>query len=315
MITITAQDLILGALKFINSYAPGESLDDADAQDALQSLNLLLESWSTTEASVFKSVENILLFTPGQYSYTVGNYDAGEFAGEVTSGSPTITNAIVPDDMVENGDLSGTGIPDGTTIVAFDAGLQTVTMSQNATLSPGMQQIGYTIPGDFKIARPLRVRQSFTRITTQASGLDYTISVVDEDTYNRIGYKGIAAPWPIAMWYNPTFPLGTLKFYQNPSQAGELHLFTDNILQSFTDLTEQVSLPQGYARAIKFALGRELAPEYGAIWTQTMNTLYNEAYNFIKALNKSPVPVSTYDAQIVMPKTTDAGWIMYGGFR
>jgi hypothetical protein len=46
-----------------------------------------------------------------------------------------------------------------------------------------------------------------------------------------------------------------------------------------------------------------------------MNALYNEAYNFIKALNKTPTPVSTYDAQIVMPKTTDAGWIMYGGFR
>jgi len=315
MITITANDLILGALKFINSYAPGESLDDADAQDALQTLNLLLESWSTTEASVFKSVENILQFTPGKYEYTVGNYDAGQFAGTTTLGLDVISGVDVPSDMVIGGDLSGIGIPEGTTIVSFNSFTNTVVMSQNATVGFGPQQISYTIPGDFKIPRPLRIRQSFTRITTQASGLDYTISVVDEDTYNRIGYKGIAAPWPIVMWYNPTFPLGTLKFYQNPSQAGELHLFTDNILQSFTDLTEQVSLPQGYARAIKFALGRELAPEYGAIWTPTMNTLYNEAYNFIKALNKAPVPVSTYDAQIVMPKSTDAGWILYGGFR
>jgi hypothetical protein len=315
-VTTTAQDLITGALKFINVYAPGESLDDADAQDALQTLNLLLESWSTTEASVFKSVENILQFTPGQYEYTVGNYDAGEFAGTLTSGSPTITDVIVPEDMIANGDLTGVGIPAGTTIEEFDAGLGTITMSQNATLTPGSPlQIQYTIPGDFKIPRPLRVRQSFTRITTQASGLDYTITPIDEDTYNRIGYKGIAAPWPIVMWYNPTYPLGTLKFYQNPSQAGELHLFTDSILQSFSDLTEQVEMPQGYARAIKFALGRDLAPEYGAIWTPTMNSLYNEAYNFIKALNKTPTPVSTYDAQIVMPKTTDAGWILFGGFR
>jgi hypothetical protein len=314
-VTTTAQDLITGALKFINVYAPGESLDDADAQDALQTLNLLLESWSTTEASVFKSVENILQFTPGKYEYTVGNYDAGQFAGITTNGLDVITGVDVPSDMVVGGDLSGVGIPEGTTIVSFNSFTNTVVMSQNATVSFGPQQISYTIPGDFKIPRPLRIRQSFTRITTQASGLDYTITPIDEATYNRIGYKGIAAPWPIVMWYNPTFPLGTLKFYQNPSQAGELHLFTDNLLQSFTDLTEQVSLPQGYARALKFALGRELAPEYGAIWTPTMNALYNEAYNFIKALNKTPTPVSTYDAQIVMPKTTDAGWIMYGGFR
>jgi len=313
--TTTANTLILGALRFINVYAPGESLDSADAQDALETLNQLLQSWSTTPASVFTSAESILYFTPGQYSYTVGNYDAGEFAGTVTNGSPTITGVIVPADMIANGDLTGVGIPDGTTILSFNSGAGTILMSQPANLSPGAQQIQYTIPGDFKIQRPLRVRQSFTRITTQASGLDYTISVIDEDTYNRIGFKGIAAPWPIVMWYNPTYPLGTLKFYQNPSQSGELHLFTDNILQNFADLTEEVEMPQGYARALKFALGRELAPEYGAIWTPQMEKLFKEAYDFIKALNKTPVPVSTYDAQIVMPKTTDAGWIMYGGFR
>lgn len=311
----TAQDLIIGALRFINVYAPGESLDAADANDALQTMNDLLESWSTTPGAVFKSVENILTFTPGQYSYTVGNYDAGKFAGTVTALSPTITLALVPSDMVVGGDLIGSGIPAGTTIVSFDAIAGTVTMSQNGTVSPGPQQIQYTIPGDFKIPRPLRVKPSFTRITTQASGLDYQITPIDEDAYNRIGYKGIAAPWPIVMWYNPTFPLGTLKFYQNPSQAGELHLFTDNILQSFSLLTEQVMMPQGYARAIKRSLGRELAPEYGAIWTPMMEKLTKESLDLVKALNRAPVPITTYDVAITRPQATDAGWILNGGFR
>lgn len=311
----TANDLILGALRFINVYAPGEDLDADDADDALETLNNLLDSWSTTPGAVFKTNESVLTFIPGQYSYTVGNYDAGEFAGTVTSGSPTITAATVPSDMIVGGDLSGTGIAAGTTILSFNAGLGTVTMSQNGTSSPGAQQIGYTIPGNFKIDRPLRVRPSFTRITTQLSGLDYPIKVVDEETYNNIGYKGITAPWPIVMWYNPTYPLGTLKFYQNPSQAGELHLFTDQILQSFSDLTEQADMPQGYARAIKRALGREIAPEYGAIWTPMMEKLYKEAYDNVCSLNRQPVPVSHYDAQLTIPKSTDAGWILYGGFR
>lgn len=313
---VTAEQLILGALRFINVYAPGESLAASDATDCLETMNFLLQSWSTTPASVFSSVESILHFTPGQYEYSVGNYDAGEFPGVVTNGSPTITGATVPADMVVNGDLSGVGIPAGTTIVAFDAGAGTVTMSQNADVTPGVPlQIEYTIPGDFKMERPLRVRKSFTRITTQASGLDHPITPIDEDQYNQIGFKGIAAPWPIVMWYNPTFPLGTLKFYQNPSQAGELHLFTDSILTSFDDLTQQVVMPQGYARAIKTSLAREIAPEYGAIWTQQMATITKEAYDFIKALNATPVPVANYDAQLVAPRTTDAGWIMYGGFR
>lgn len=311
----TAEDLITGALRFINVYAPGESLDASDSSDALATLNELLQSWSTTPGAVFKSVESILTFVPGQYQYTVGNYDAGTFPGTVTNALNVITGATVPADMKIGGDLTGIGIPAGTTITAFNAATNTVTMSQNGNLTNGPQQISYTIPGDFKIQRPLRVRQSYTRIATSASSLDYQINVIDESMYNSIGFKGIAAPWPIVMWYNETYPLGTLSFYQNPSQAGQLHLFTDNILQNFADLTEAVLMPQGYVRAIKRALGRELAPEYGAIWTPQMEKLYTESFELIRALNRNPVPVSTYDAQLTMPRTTDAGWIMYGGFR
>jgi hypothetical protein len=310
----TANDLITGALRFINQYAPGESLSSSDAQDALDTLNDLLESWSTDQASVYASVENVLTYTAGQYQYTVGNYDAGQFAGTVTSGSATITSATVPSDMVAGGDLTGTGIPDGTTIVSFDSGANTVTMSANGTSSPGAQQISYTIPGDFKIARPLRITNAFTRIYTQGSGLDYPISIVDQRRYVDIGSKAISAPWPIVLWYNPTYPLGNLYFYQNPSSAAELHLFTDTILTNLDSLTQEVSLPQGYSRFIKRALARELAPEYGAIWTQQQERLYKESYDYVKSLNSVPTPVASYDPELMQNPRTDAGWILRGGF-
>jgi hypothetical protein len=311
----TANDLILGALRFINVYAPGESLDSADADDSLETLNDLLASWSTDQASIFASVENILTFVPGQYQYTVGNYDAGTFAGTVTNGSPTITGVTVPSNLIANGDLSGAGIPDGTSIVSFDVGLSTITMSANATLSPGAQQIGYTIPGDFKIQRPLRVTNSFTRINTQGSGLDYPIEIISQERYIEIGFKAISAPWPIVAWYNPTMPLGNIYFYQNPSGGGELHLFTDTILTNLATLTQEVELPQGYARMVKRMLGRELAPEFGAIWTPQMERLAKEAYDLVKSLNQVPMPVAKYDSDIVANQRTDAGWIMTGGFR
>lgn len=311
----TAQDLILGALRFINSYAPGEPLDASDADDALQTLNDLLESLSTGEASVYASDEDTFTYTAGQYRYTIGNYDAGTFAGTVTNGSPTITAATVPADMLQRGDLSGAGIPAGATILSFNAGAGTVTMSAPGTSSPGPQQIGYTIPGDFKMARPLRITNAFTRINTQGSGLDYPIEIIDQTRYVNIGFKAIPAPWPIYVWYNPTFPLGTLFFYQNPSGAAELHLFSDLILSNLDDLTTQVNLPQGYARMLKRLLARDLAPEYGAIWTPQREKLTQEAYNFVKALNAAPVPVACYDAELMQNRPTDAGWILYGGFR
>lgn len=312
---VTANDLILGALKRINAYAPGESLASDDAQDALDTLNELLDSWSTDQASIYADAENILTFVAGQYQYSVGNYDAGTFAGIVTNLSATITGAIVPADMIARSDITGVGIPAGTTVISTNPGAGTILMSAPGTASPGIQQISYTIPGDFKIPRPLRVTRSFTRITTQGtSGLDYPIEILDQGQYIDIGYKGISAPWPIALWYNPTYPLGTMYFYQNPSGAGSLHLFTDTILTRFTSLTQQVSMPQGYVRMIKWNLARELAPEYGKQWTPLMEDNAADAYRKVKSLNMVPTPVSNYDACLVGPYK-DAGWILNGGFR
>lgn len=311
----TANDLIIGALRFINQYAPGESLSSSDAEDALSTLNDLLESLSTQESAVYASDENVFNYVSGQYRYTIGNYDAGTFAGTVTSGSATITSATVPSDMVAGGDLSGSGIPDGTTIVSFDSGANTVTMSAQGTSSPGAQQISYTIPGDFKMSRPLRITNAFTRIYTQGSGLDYPITIVDQKRYVDIGFKAIQAPWPIVLWYNPTYPLGTLYFYQNPSGVAELHLYSDLILTNFADLTQAVVMPQGYSRYLKRKLARELAPEFGSIWTPQQEKLTKEAEDYVRSLNAVPTPVANYDAELIQHPRTDAGWILYGGFR
>lgn len=233
----------------------------------------------------------------------------------MTNLSATITGAIVPVDMIARGDLSGAGIPAGTTIVSTNPGAGTILMSQAATATPGIQQISYTVPGDFKTERPLRITDSFTRITTQGSGLDYPIEIISQDRYIEIGFKAIAAPWPIVAWYNPTMPLGTIYFYQNPSGAGELHLFSDRILTDFAALTTDVRMPPGYARALKRNLARDLAPEYGVAWTSQHEKLAREAYDNIKSLNQVPLPVARYDSALMMGPRTDAGWILTGGFR
>lgn len=313
----TANDLILGALKRINSYAPGESLASDDAQDALDTLNELLDSWSTDQASVFASAENILAFTPGKYQYTIGNYISSNFfTGTLVSGSPTISGVTIPADLILRADVTvnGTGLAPNTVVTAV--GTNTVTISPPATATvPTPQVFNFTVPGDFKIARPLRVTNSFTRITTQTSGLDYPIEIISQERYIEIGYKGISAPWPIVAWYNPTMPLANIYFYQNPSGAGELHLFTDTILTNLATLTQNVVLPQGYVRMIKWNLARELAPEYGKTWTALMEKNAKDSWDAVKSLNSIPVPVAKYDTDLLMGRSTDAGWILYGGFR
>jgi hypothetical protein len=239
----TALDIIQGALKRINSYMPGEVLSTHDSNDALETLNDLLDSLSTQENYVYGSLENILTFTAGQYQYTIG-----------------------------------TG-------------------------------------GNFNVQRPLRVTNAFTRITSSSSGgLDYPIEIIDQTSYANIGLKRLPGPWPVALFYNPTFPLGNLSFYPAPGSAGELHLFTDTILSNIATLATVISLPQGYNRMLKLLLAEELIIEYGLAVPPMLLKKSKEAADAIKAINSTPIPVMTLDSDLVRGNRTDAGWILHGGF-
>ena len=312
----SALDIITGALRNINALEAGETPSSQDAADALQVLNDLVESWSIDKLIIFSSVENILTFNPGQYQYTVGNPTGGTFTGTLVSGSPTISGVTIPSNLVVGGTLTDVqaAIPSGTKITAI--GTNTVTMSANAFATvAAAETITYTTPGNFAIARPLRITNAFTRITSSGNtGLDYQIEIVGRDKYTAIGLKGIAGPWPILMYYDPTYPIGNLYFYPNPSQAGSLHLWTDTILSDFSTLNQAINLPQGFARALKKNLALELCPEYGKTAGALLVKQADESKKMIKALNEEPTVEAFYDSDLVRTRRTDAGWIMNGGF-
>ena len=324
--TTTALDIIGGALRNINALEAGEPIGPQDSADALQVLNDMLESWSIDHLLIYASTENILSFTPGQYQYTIGNQVGGTFTGVITSGSPTITGVTVPSALVANGFLTDNQglLPANVQVLSFNAGANTVTMTANAlATSVGSDTFTYTIPGNFfkdgttgaPIPRPVRITNAFTRITASGStGLDYFIDIIGRDKYTALGFKGIAGPWPKALYYDPTYPLGNLYFYPNPSSAGVLHLWTDSVLTDFATTNQTIQLPQGYARALKKNLALELAPEYGKTAGALLVKQAAESKAMVKALNSVPAVTAFFDADIVKGNRTDAGWIYSGGF-
>jgi hypothetical protein len=194
----------------------------------------------------------------------------------------------------------------------------TVTMTGNATATTTtLDTITPTYPGNFSFSRPLRIRSGYTRVTGGvAQGLDYHFEVYQSlERYNEIGFKGVAGPWPYQAAWQPTFPYGTLWVYPNPAIAGEVHLFTDYILQQFGSLTQNVNLPQGYARALKKLLALELAPMFGKTPSPQLINQAREAKQMLEDLNQSPVTTLRYDSDLVYSRHTDASFIMDGGFR
>lgn len=319
-VTTSALDLLTGALRSINALEAGETPNANDSADALQVANDLLDSWSTDKLYVFSSNENILNWTPGVYQYTIGNPIGGTFSGTLVGGNATISGVTIPANLTAGGtitDVQGQVQP-GSTVLSFGAGLVLMNKPALSTVNPA-EIFTYTVPGQFVIPRPVRITRAFTRITSSGGGLDYPIDVdTTGDKYAAIGLKSIPGPWPILAYYNPTFPYGSLYCYPNPTQGGELHLWTDTIFTNFTSINQVLSWPQGYARAFKKCLALELVPEYGKVGSVRLALLQSqarEAVGTLKKLNALPAVQAFFDRDLVRSRRTDAGWIMHGGFN
>jgi len=412
----TAAEIIKAALRRVNSYQSGEPLAQIDAQDCLDTLNDMLDSWSIDKLHVFGSNEWILNWIAQKMYYTVGNPTNAQLSnstgytetsasatsylvypntgpgqvwpnisGTLVAGTPYIQNASLPTNLI-----SGTGlayqnasgsilvssqnlIAFNTTVISFAAGAsfnatitgtaltgtglslglgqlltgagviagtyvtaivavgtaytvsatQTVgpititssaaiVMSTNATgTSQGLDSISYTIPGDLPIPRPLRITHGFTRFNQ----LDFTLQVSEtQSQYTRLLYKRQAGPWPTVAWYNNSFPYGVLNAYQTPGNNAELHLFTDTILNNMT-LNQSLSMPQGYARALKWNLAKEIAAEYGFPISEAVRLNAQTSLEFVKQLNALPARVALYDRELVRGGRPDGGWVTHGGYR
>lgn len=344
----TAADLVTDALRKINSLEAGEVPDATQLQDGLRILNDMLESWSTEHLHVFASTEYRFNWVPGQYQYTIGNPLVGLFTGTVTSGNPIITNVTVPGDLNVGAYLTDATVYGGSNVIpAFSPptsgynvggtpatvvssiGTNTVTMSAFATGTPvNSDVIAYSNPGDIAydsatgqpIALPARITNAFTRITTgggnaQVNGLDYQIAIINRDQYTALGYKGINGPWPTRLYYDRTFPLGNIYIYPNPSQAGEAHLWCDQMLGDLLYGTQPINLPIGYALAVKTNLALHLSNEYGKAPSAMLMQQAKESKASIKRLNAVTPLVASFDVQLVRSRRIDASWILDGGFN
>jgi hypothetical protein len=75
----TAGDQINGALRLIGQLAEAEVPSAATSEDALATLNQMIDSWNTERLSVFSTQDQVFSWTPGFITRTLG--PTGDFIG------------------------------------------------------------------------------------------------------------------------------------------------------------------------------------------------------------------------------------------
>lgn len=313
-------NLIQSALLDIGARAPGESVPPEDSTEAFILMQQMLDSWWNEPQMLFYKQEIIHELTGGTYIYTIG--PAGNvgcsFTGSIASNVLTVT-------AITSGALSAgqvlntqTGIAAGTTISSFGTGF-----GGNGTAALGTYYLNLT--NTFAsaaitsyAARPLKINSAIVRVVNSATGtLDYPVAVINLEKYELIGIKTLPGPWPRAVYYQPTEPLGVLNYWPNPS-SGEMHLFADPVQTAYSTINDTLALPQGYELAIRSNLAVLLMPSYGkkdpAQLAMIMKTAELSLKN-IKRSNMAPMQTASFDSVLVSGRMNDAGFILHGGFN
>jgi len=121
-------------------------------------------------------------------------------------------------------------------------------------------------------------------------GISYPVPMLTIEQYNSIPFKAQTAQFPWTLWYEDTYPNGSLTVYPTPVDSSTLVFTSKKELSEFTNLTDQVALPPGYFDALCFNMAVYWGPEFdgASIPPQVMQQAINTK-RLIKRTNTKPL--------------------------
>ena len=116
--------------------------------------------------------------------------------------------------------------------------------------------------GNFNTARPVRIVKAEIQ---DAGGTSYDCEITENyQDYAEIKVTSTSSVLPTLIYDDGNFPLKTLYFWPVPSDSSySVVLWNMRQLSGFTSLSDTVTVPPGYKRALEYNLSLELGPKYG----------------------------------------------------
>lgn len=168
---VTATQIITSALDAIGAYGVGESLDAADAQDALRRLNAMVSSWAIQPLTIPVIRREVFDITANQSTYTIGSgADFNTTRPSLIQSAALLLNSSSPAIEIPLGLLTDQGY------ASITMKTQTNTQFTNLYYNPTFTTSGWgtivlwpvptTADNDLVIYRPDQLTE-FANLTTQ----------------------------------------------------------------------------------------------------------------------------------------------------
>jgi hypothetical protein len=204
-------------------------------------------------------------------------------SGETPSADEANDGLLVLNDMLEN----------------WSTETLSVWGSSNITFNLVANQRTYTIgpAGNWVTQRPQGVDDAYCTF----SGVDFPIKVISQEQYNEINLKSMAQPIVERLLYVNEFPLGLITVWPVPTQAIPITLTMQRILTFPIALTDVLTGPPGYLKALRYCLAVEFAPEFGIEASATVIQVAADAKGDYKRAN-IPIVEAQYDDALTVPQ-------------
>ena len=158
----------------------------------------------------------------------------------------------------------------------------------------------YTEPGTYTVTLTNSTGQSTDEVIAV---LPYTITygtttnflplqLVNDEQYASIVLRGMTNQWPTVLYDDGNYPLRQISVWPVPQAANAVELWLWEPLIKYDDLDQELNLPPGYERYLRFKLAVELAAEFGKEVPTVVIANMKEAEANVKRMNqKLPVQV------------------------
>ena len=164
-------------------------------------------------------------------------------------------------------------------------------LQQTYTCGPG---------GNFNMTRPAKIdRISIVSLLNPLQPIELAIPMLSEQEWQQIVVKNIPTTLPLEVYDDAAYPLRNLSYWPIPTIAVNTILYTWQQLTQFPDLVTDLQFPPAYAKAIRYNLALDLAPEFGV---SQINPLVVEqaleSKGIVKSINM-PIVQSYCDSALV----------------
>lgn len=157
-------------------------------------------------------------------------------------------------------------------------------VKESFSLSGSTQDYTMGSGGTFNTARPNRIEA--------ANILDGTaeipMAILTFEQWSQVSPKTLQSALPSHIYPDYTNPLVTISVWPIPDSAKPLVLYSWKPLSQFASADDVLSLPPGYAKALRYNLAIELGPEYGKPLNDVVVQIAADAKENIKRMNVRP---------------------------